>query len=88
MTDCIIEECLRAINYLCFDFASLELRSAEFKIQIVMKLKISYFVSLISRLPRKEKLPKYKINVNPNLENVENIYFYSPNISCLRGWLW
>ena len=54
LTACIIEECLLAINYLCFDSASLELRSAEFKIQIVMKLKIYFFVSLISRLPRKE----------------------------------
>ena len=54
LTACMIEECLLAINYLCFDSASLELRSAEFKIQIVMKLKIYFFVSLISRLPRKE----------------------------------
>ena len=69
----MMEKCLcPSINYLCFDFASLEVRSAEFKIQIVMKLKISYFVSLISRLG---KLPKYKINVNPNLENCGE-YFY------------
>ena len=83
-TGSIIEKCLRpSINYLCFDFASLERWSAEFEIQIVMKLKISYFVSLISRLG---KLPKYKINVNPNLENVEN-FFINKIFSCLRGCL-